>query len=374
MPRRLPPASRARIALAYAGAQARLPLGIAAAYDGRVLGKLVRSLAGTTRAEESLVGGVEATVYRPGRGRGPWPCVVVLPGVTRQGRAHPAFRAIGRCLAATGHLAVVAEPEGLAVGELTPTTFEQARSAAEGAALLPQARGERLTHVGVSGGATLALLVAADANVGPRVRHVTSIAPCCDLGEALRLVTTGVYRHGGRLDAFSSGGFFRLVIARSAVAWLRPSDDRKALRSHLLSLADDDADPLAGLRAWPRRELGAQARALVELLANEEPECFDELFAALPPDLRANVALLSPSAHAARVERPVEVVVPRADKYIPLADAARFAEACPTARLTVLDSLSHVVPTVSPFDLRGLAQLDAVLVRLFAAARSASYS
>ena len=57
----------------------------------------------------------------------------------------------------------------------------------------------------------------------------------------------------------------------------------------------------------------------------------------------------------------------RADKYIPLADAVSFADACPTARLTILESLTHVVPTVSPKAARDLARLDRALVRLLAA-------
>lgn len=358
----------------YAAAQARLPVGLAAAHDGRVLGRIARALVGEAREGETSVGGVSATVYRPGRGAGPWPCVVLLPGVTRQGRAHPAFRAIGRCLAATGHLAVVAEPEGLSVGELTPETVSQAREAVEGAASWRAARGSRVALVGVSGGATLSLLVAADPRARTCVKHATALAPCCDIGEALRMVTTGVYRHRGKHSPFGSGDFFRLVIARSVIAWLPPGKDREALRSHLLSLADYGAYPLAGLRAWSRRGLGESARALVELVANEEPDRFDALLAALPGELRVNVELLSPTSHASNVEAPVELVVPRADKYIPLADSIAFAEACPTARLTVLDSLSHVVPTLSATDVRGLAQLDAVLVRLFAGARTPSYS
>ena len=350
----------------YASAQARLPLGLAAAQDGRVLGALARSLGGVIEATETEAGGTPATVYRPGRGRGPWPCVVVLPGITRRGRAHPAFPAIGRCLAATGHLAVVAEPDGLAVGELTPSTLEQARSAVEWAASFPEARAGGVTLVGVSGGATLALLVAAD---GP-VRRVTALAPCCDIREALRMVTTGVYG-----DApFEPGDFFKVVIARSLVAWLPPGADRSALREHLLALEDYGPDPLSALRTWTREELDDDARALVELLANEDPARFDELYDALPLVLRTNAELLSPLSTAARIEAPVEVVAPRRDKYLPLADSRAFTDACPHARLTVLDSISHVVPTLSPRDLRGLAQLDAVLVRLLAGARAPSYS
>jgi pimeloyl-ACP methyl ester carboxylesterase len=366
VPSRRSLARRGEAWLALAAAQARLPLGLAAAHDGRLLGAPARWLGGAIKGAEIDAGGTPATLYRPGRGRGPWPCVVVLPGITRRGRAHPAFPAIGRCLAATGQLAIVAEPEGLAVGELTPATLEQARSAVQWAASSPDARGDGVTLVGVSGGATLALLVAAD----EPVRRVTALAPCCDIREALRMVTTGVY--GDAL--FESGDFFKLVIARSLVAWLPPGDDRSALREHVLGLEDYGPDPLAAVRAWPRAELGDNARALVELLANEDPARFDGLYEALSAELQANAELLSPLTVAARTRAAVEVVAPRRDKYLPLADSIAFTDACPLARLTVLGSISHVVPTLSPRDVRGLAQLDAVLVRLLAGARAPSYS
>jgi len=345
-------------------AQARLPLGLAAAYDGPVLGSIVGVLAGKVREEDAEVGGVPASVFRPGRGRGPWPAVVLFPGITRRGRAHPALRAIGRGLAAAGRVAIVAEPEGLATGELTPTSVLQARAAVEAALSRPDVVRGHAALVGVSGGGTLALLTAADPSLEERVSMVLALAPLNDVSEAIRVITTGVYRAGDTLVPFASGDFFKLVIAKSVVACLPQGDERTALRSRLLSLDDYAPEPLACLRGWPRDGLGAPARAVVELLSNDVSERFDDLYAALPEALRTGVDLLSPITVATQITAPVELVVARADKYIALADALSFAEACPTARLTILESLTHVVPTISPTAARDLARFDGILVRL----------
>ncbi|MGI8478523.1 MAG: hypothetical protein ACR2M2_01475 [Gaiellaceae bacterium] len=351
-------------------AQARLPLGLAAAYDGPVLGSIARVLAGKVHEEDVTVGGVPASLFRPGRGQEPWPAAVLFPGITRRGRAHPALRAIGRGLAAAGRVAIVAEPEGLATGELTPTSVHQARAAVEATLSRPDVVRGRAALVGVSGGGTLGLLTAADPGLADRVSIVLALAPLNDVSEAIRVITTGVYRDGDRLVPFASGDFFKLVIARSVVACLPPGGDRTALRSRLQSLDDYAPEPLACLRAWPRDGLGAPARAVVALLANDEPERFDELFAALPEKLRAAVGVLSPITVAAQIAAPVELVVPRADKYITIADALSFAQACPTARLTILESLTHVVPTISRTAARDLARFDGILVRLLAASYS----
>jgi dienelactone hydrolase len=364
-PRRLHSGASAWLALGRA--QASIPIGIAAAYDGPVVGKVARAIAGKVREEETSLEGVPAVVFRPGRGAGPWPTVVVFPGVTREGRRHPAFVGIGRGLAAAGRLAIVAEPDGLATGELTPAAVRQARASVEAALSRPDAALSGISLVGVSGGGTLALRTAADPNVAERVSIVLTLAPLCDVSEAIRVVTTGVYRDGDVLVPFSSGDFFKLVVARSLVACLAPGEDRTALRSRLLALDDYGADPLSSLRQWPGHVLGASARATVALLSNEDPHRFDDLLEAAPEDLRAAIDAISPISVARRIAAPVEVVVAREDKYITLADATSFAEACTSARLTVLGALEHAVPVLSLTALGDLARLDGVLVRYLAA-------
>ena len=66
------PRSRGSDWLALGRAQIRVPIGIAAAYDGPVLGRFARAAAGPVREEEMQVGGVPAIVFRQGgeQGRG----------------------------------------------------------------------------------------------------------------------------------------------------------------------------------------------------------------------------------------------------------------------------------------------------------------
>ena len=182
--------------------------------------------------------------------------------------------------------------------------------------------------LGVSGGGTLALRTAADPRLTEQVSIVLALAPLCDVEEAIRVVTTGVYRDGYALVPFTAGDFFKLVIARSIVACLAPGDDRDALRTQLLALDDSAIDPLASLRGGPPAA-SERPRAAVDLLANEDPQRFEELLAALPEGLRDAIDAISPISVARRISAPVELVVAREDRYITLADATSFAEACP---------------------------------------------
>jgi hypothetical protein len=54
-------------------------------------------------------------------------------------------------------------------------------------------------------------------------------------------------------------------------------------------------------------ELAADTRALVELLANRDPQRFDGLYAALPAWMQEGVERLSPIAGASRLHVPVEL-------------------------------------------------------------------
>ena len=351
-------------------AQARAVLGLTVAWNPRYVGAAARRLVGEPREEESEVGGVPATVFRPARGGGPWPAIVLYPGVTPQGRRHAAFVGLGRGLAGAGFLAVVAEPDGLASGELTGSTAAHALLAAEAVAARPDAARGRVALLGVSGGATLALCTAAAEGLSRRVTAVIAMAPVCDLEEALRFVTTGVRLENGALVPFSTRGFFQLVSARSVVASLPSGGDRDAVLERLRELPDYGDEPLVALRAEISTASDPRVQATLELFTNTDPERFDVLLGALPREARDSLAALSAVRAAGNVAAPVELVVARADKYIPLGDALAFAAACPTARVTILDSLEHVVPRLAVGEARDLARLNRALVRTLAAAYS----
>jgi dienelactone hydrolase len=354
--------------VAAAAAQLRVLHAVVAGLDPPVLGGLRRRALGDPRIKDTTVGGAPAIVFRPARGSGPWPALLYYSGATRQGRWHPAFLGLGRALAATGHLAVVVEPMGVSVGELQLRSLEDALAAARELAASPEARDGRVGLAGVSVGATLALVAAAEADLAERVSVALALAPCCDVALAARVVTTDTYRSGSGLAAFVPGGFSRLVVARSLAASLPESSDRDALRKLLLDIPDDAGDPLARLREQAPEDLGDGALPLVALLTNRDPARFDELYEAVPDHVQDAVARISPVTSAAGIRAPVEVVVGREDKYLPLADCERYAAACPAARLTVLDSLTHAVPSVR--EVRDVAWLDGALVRALASVRS----
>ena len=292
-----------------------------------LLTRLVRLLTRAPRVNAETAAGITSLVTRP---RGPARAATVfLNGGTALGCDHPAVRRLTRGLARAGYLVVAPELPGLRDGELTPATLAAVVDVARATADRPEARDGRVALFGVSAGASLALLAAADDDLQRRVSVVVSIAPYADLDGIVRLATTGFYGASPRATA----PLVREVLARSLAA--------------------------CG---------GAEQAA--ELLANGDPARYDELHACLPPETRAALAQLSPLRVAGRVDAPLELAAAPDDCYFPLAEAETLAEAAPHGRLTVTSMLDHVRLRPSLADLPDALRFWRFTARALAAAAS----
>ncbi len=309
-----------------------------------VLTAAVEGLTAEPRSEEIEAGRAPTTRYCPGAGRA-WPTVVVLNGATALGRAHPRVVRLARALARAGHVVLVPDVPGLVRFEVTEEGLASTVAVAEQAAA---GAGGKVALFGVSAGTTLALLAAEEPELAGRVSVVAGLAGFTDLADLIRLATTGVCRQGDSLRPYEAGPFLALCVGRSVVAGLEPGPDRNALAAELAAVEADDPDPLARLRAQGRGRLSEQARASVELLANRDPERFDELYAALPPEVRQKVDRLSPVVRAERLRVPVELLCDPQDKYFPLEHSLALQRGAPSVRLTATRLLEHADARLSP--------------------------
>jgi putative flippase GtrA/pimeloyl-ACP methyl ester carboxylesterase len=296
-----------------------------------VLTPLVTLLTDEPRVESATVGGVCCTLVRPQRkeARG---TIVFLNGGTRLGCNHPAVQRLVRGMGRIGCLVVAPELPGLKDGELTPATLEAAiEAAAAAAATAPTGR---IVLFGVSAGASLGLLAAADPSLDGRVSTVVAIAPWAELDSIVRMATTGFYDEAPR----ETTPLVQHFVASSLKAAVRP---------------------------------GRDGRAVDELLANRDPQRFDALRVALPMETDAVLEQFSPLHASDRLDVPVELVSAADDGYFPLAEAEKLAAALPHARLTVTSLLDHVRlrPAVR---VRELVRFSRFAARSFAAAVAAT--
>src|SRR5215212_10430281 len=127
--------------------------------------------------QDTAFAGRPALVAKP-EGEGPWPALLFVNGTIREGRSYPPVQNLARGLARAGYLVVVPDLPGLTTDENTGETVSSTVEVAQAVAVnRPDALDGRVGLIGVSTGATLALLTAERAEVRERVSVVAGIAP-----------------------------------------------------------------------------------------------------------------------------------------------------------------------------------------------------
>jgi acetyl esterase/lipase len=340
---------------------------IACVLDLRRLGRLVRALTREPSVEVVEHDGIQVEVVRPG-GAGPWPCWVFVNGAHPERRREPVVTHLSRGLARAGYIVFVPDIPGLGEGTITPHTLDATLAVTGAAADHPDVRRGRVALIGASTGAGLALLAAAHEELTDRISVVAAVAPFADLERMICLATTRSYAENGVFVPYEVTSLHRRVVARSLAATISDEAERERLLAALArSDEDDEVDPVELL---PRDVQTAEARAVVALLTNEEPDSFAQSYGGLTAETLDVLARLSPLGACPGVRAPVEIVVPPTDTYFPLGEAQALAAALPTAHLTVTATLDHTRPTLSLANLRSLVRFDRFVVRGLRAAAS----
>src|SRR5918995_2653021 len=345
-------------------AQARTVVVLSSVLETPTLAPVVGSVTGEPRFVETSVAGNPAFVVRP-RGEGPWPALFFVNGVVTEGRELPEVRRLAEGLGRAGYLVVVPDLPGLRRGEIRAETVHETLEVAREISERPDARGGEVGLVGVSTGATLALIAAGDGELAQRVSVVAGVAPYTDVRTVLSTATTGYYRAAsGEMVPYEVDPFLAGAITQSLVSTLPPSRDRDTLLDELEEVDRLRPEFLAELSA-----MGPEAASVAELLGNRDPDRFDGLYAGLPDGVRAKMEKLSPLAGERRLDVPVELISGPRDKYFPVSESRAVVRIAPQARVTVSQALDHVELSSSARDIPSLLLIDGFLVRSLREAR-----
>ena len=354
----------------WVDAQARAVVVISSVLDAPVLAPAVRATSGDPRLSDTRVAGYPSLVARPA-GEGPWPTIFLVNGTVPEGRKLPGVRHLAEGFARAGYLAVVPDLPGLTEDRITPQTVDAATQAAREISARPDAEDGEVAMVGVSTGATLALLAAEDPRLEGKVSLVAGVAPFSNIKTVLSVATTGHYRRpDGKLVRYEATPFLSYVVARSLVAALPPGEDKQTLSAEIASVGRENPDPLQNLRSRPTDDLGPEARSVVRLLANRDPERFDDLYADLPGGVRHDLEELSPLAGEGKIGVPVELATGHHDKYFPPSESYSLERIAPGRGITVTDALDHAELNVTPSDIPAFLTFDGFVVRALRTARA----
>jgi pimeloyl-ACP methyl ester carboxylesterase len=305
------------------------------------------------REAVTLAGNAGADAWRV-PGRPPYPPLVLVHGLTPDGKDDARLQRAARLLARAGFRVLVPDLPGLHAQHLRPSDATVVAAALTAAAAGSETGRTGAVVLAVSVGIQPAL--AGAARVPGAVRLVVSLGGYAEARELVRYFTTGAWALGdtagrARLDPDLARAFLA-----SNLDLVRDADDREAVRRALAGA------PLPATA-------GAEARAVLAVLENRDPDRVDTLLAALPAETRALLDILSPARDVGRLPARLLLVHGGDDPAIPFTESRRLAAAADPARtrLVVVSLLAHVEghPPASVARARDFFLLWTVLYELF---------
>lgn len=256
---------------------------------------------------------------------------VVLHGLTRPGRAHPALLRFVRALASVGGRVLVPE-----IPAWTELRFEPegARAIVEGAVRWLAASGASrpggVILVGFSFGGPQGLLAASDPDLAARLRGVVSWGGYESLDRAVAFQFTGRHSLDGSTETIRPDPYGRWVVGANCLVHTPGYRDRRAVADALLRLASEAGerrlpplDPgLDPLKRTLRASMAAEDRELFDLFAppwdrDPDPERGQALGQAMVDAAREVMPLLDPIPAIERILVPVRLLHGRSDRLIP---------------------------------------------------------
>jgi dienelactone hydrolase len=308
-----------------------LSLALAVPVAQRALAPLYPEPASFAVTVESSDGPLAADLYRPRRPRS---ALVLVHGLSRDGRKHPELTRLARLLAGREIAVLVPHFAGMAAFTLS------GRETLEVSAALAHARGLGVP-VGVAGfsfGAGPALLAAASA---PDVRVVGSFGGYADLRHVIRYVTTGVHELDGRRYVQTPEPYNRWKLLALLAGFVKDPAERVDLQAVVARRLRDPSDDTSALET----RLGPTATAMLALARARDDVEVARRLAALPTGARDALDALSPLPAAGRLNARLLIAHGAADASIPFTESLRLAAAAgPRARVAVLRTFHHVGP------------------------------
>jgi len=279
-----------------------------------------RPFAPNVKPETAEIGGVMGRLYTPGD----HPAVLVVPGATPEGVDDARVNALARALARAGRTVFIPELD-LYREQFTKADLERIVEAVGG---LAEKTGRPVAVLGISYGGSFALVAAADPRMEGRLSRVATLGAYYDLEGVIQAVTTGGSIVDDRFIPWDGHPIAEDVLA-ARTAELLPKEEQK---SFLASL-DGRLDP---------EHLAVGARALYDLLTNDDPWRTSELAERLSPPLRSLIEGFSPSQVADQITVPVLAMHSTDDPLVPYAELIRLEAGMPQAEVSTVRLFRHV--------------------------------
>jgi pimeloyl-ACP methyl ester carboxylesterase len=323
-----------------------------------------------TRGAERL----PATLYRPAGDSRRLPGWVVLHGLTRPGRSHPALIRFATAVASARNVVLVPDiPEWRELQVAPGLVIETIRAAV---AALQQRDDVHHEHIGLFGfsfGATQALIASTDDEIAGMLAGVAAWGGYHDLHSVFRFGLTGLHDVDGTTYRTAPDPYGTWIMAGNYLARVPGYEDAGAVSRGLHDLAIESGE--RGHYAWDpiyddskrriRATLPHHQRELFDMIAplTDAPRRDDAEVLELARQLSAvaldHEPLLDPGPWLPRVRVPVLLAHGRDDRLIPFGESIQLARALPDGvlrHLSITSLFQHSGGTQSSLGAVGLAR------------------
>ncbi|HEY7141168.1 MAG TPA: hypothetical protein VIE44_13775 [Methylomirabilota bacterium] len=284
---------------------------------------VVEALAGRGTAEVDL--------WHPGgRDVGPRPGLILVHGLTPDGKRDSRLVWTADRLARAGFLVAVPELPALRAQHLRPDDADVVRATLERLTAHPHVRRGPVTIISVSVGLGPVALALDAPGVAERVNLLLALGGYGEARELVRYFTTGAYAFG----ASAGRAVVDPALAAGFLAWnpdLVPDPRDRAILMDVLAGRPAPGEP------------GPGGRGILALIQNRDPGRVDALLDALPLETRHLLDTLSPARHLGRGPARLLLVHGRDDPAIPFSESSRLAAATAgRSRLVLVGLIGHV--------------------------------
>lgn len=284
------------------------------------------------------LGGEErpADLYRRAD-RPPRAGLVLIPGVTPEGREDPRLVEFAELLAEARFLVLVPELPNLRRLQVRAADAEEVAEAVAWLSEQPDLP-SRVGLAGISYAAGPAFLAALEPETRERLAFLLAIGGYRDIAGVVAYFTTGLHRRpdATEWEAGAPDPRARWIFLRANAPRLEDPGDRWALEDFARARLVDPAAPAP-------EGLGPEGEAVLELVLNEDPEQVPALLKALPASLREEMEGLDlADRDLGALDLPVLLLHGRDDPVIPVTESEKLDRVLPRSELYLAEALGHV--------------------------------
>ncbi len=281
-----------------------------------------------------------ADIYRPLTP--PRAALVLLHGASSGGKDEPRLVDFAAQLAVARFVVLVPDLVRLRKLQLRTATRTDVVDAVRYMASTPElVPNQNLGIVAISVAAEPAIMATLESAIPEQLRFVFVIGGYYDMLATLTFATTGYFHDGTEGYRRQPNEYGKWVFALSNVEMLKNAADRRTITAVAWRKLKDPDASVDDLIA----RLTPEGLVLYRFLANTDPGQVRSLLAALPPEVKAEIAALSLSNQdLAAVRATVILVHGRDDNIIPYSESIALAGALPAERtqLYLVRGLFHV--------------------------------